>query len=382
MNPTGNGPGSGPTPGSSDDRSAARPPGGVSLGRGDRVLVTGAAGFIGSAVSRALLHRGASVVAGIVPGGSTANLEGLDVDLVTVDIRDPVAVERAVAGCRAVFHLAALYGFWPRDARIFYQVNVEGTRNVLAAAGRNECERVVYTSSVATLGIEQTRSGKPSHEGSPAVVDHLFGAYKQSKYVAEHEALRAAAEGLPLTLVLPTYPLGPRDNRPTPTGKLVLDFLNGRMPAFVDTAMNVAHVDDLAEGHVLALERGAQGRSYILGGENLSMAELLALLADCTGLAAPRRRVPGALALGAAYVSDTVQGRLLGKEPAIPLEGARMAATHMIYDDSRARTELGYTSRAPSQAVEDSARWFVDHGYVSAARLARITLVPSASTGR
>jgi dihydroflavonol-4-reductase len=350
----------------------------VTLDPGDRVLVTGAAGFIGSAVTRALLGRGAAVVAGIEPGGSVANLAGLDVDQVTVDIRDPVAVDRAVAGCRAVFHVAALYGFWPRDAKVFYEVNVEGTRNVLAAAGRHGCERVVYTSSVATLGIEQTRSGKPSHEGSPAVVDHLFGAYKQSKYVAEHEALRAAAEGLPLTLVLPTYPLGPRDSRPTPTGKLVLDFLNGRMPAFVDTAMNVAHVDDLAEGHVLALERGAQGRSYIVGGENLSMAELLALLADRTGLPAPRRRVPGALALGAAYVSDTVQGRLLGKEPSVPLEGARMAATHMIYDDSRARTELGYTSRPPGRAVEDSARWFVDHGYVSAARLPRITLAPPA----
>ena len=360
--------------GDGDGSPPGRSPGGVTLAPGDRVLVTGAAGFIGSAVTRAVLGRGATVVAGIEPGGSLANLEGLDVEAVTMDVRDPAATRRAAEGCRAVFHVAALYGFWPRDARVFYEVNVEGTRNVLAAAAGAGCERVVYTSSVATLGVEQTRSGVPSDEGSAAVVDHLFGAYKQSKYVAEHEALRAAAEGLALTLVLPTYPLGPRDSRPTPTGKLVLDFLNGRMPAYVDTAMNVAHVDDLAEGHLLALERGAQGRSYIVGGENLTMAELLALLAGRTGLPAPRRRVPGVVALGAAYASDAVQGRLLRREPSVPLEGARMAATHMIYDDSRARTELGYRSRPPADAVEDSARWFVDHGYVTEARRARIVL--------
>jgi dihydroflavonol-4-reductase len=194
--------------------------------------------------------------------------------------------------------------------------------------------------------------------------------------VAEHEVLRAAAEGLPVTLALPTFPLGPRDRRPTPTGKVVLDFLNGRMPAFVDTAMNVAHVDDLAEGHLLALERGAQGRSYIFGGENLSMAAILATLARVTGLPAPGRRVPGALVLGAAHLSDAVEGRLLGRPPSVPLEAARMSTTHMIYDDRRARDELGYRSRPPALAIWDSARWFIEHGYVADGRRARITLTP------
>jgi dihydroflavonol-4-reductase len=211
-------------------------------------------------------------------------------------------------------------------------------------------------------------------------VSHLFGSYKRSKYVAEHEMLRAAAQGLPVTMVMPTFPLGPRDRAPTPTGRLVLDYLNGRVPGYVDTTLNVVHVDDVARGHVLALERGASGRSYILGGENYSLKRLLDVLASYTGLPEARLRVPRAVSLGVAHVSEFVEGRLLRRHPSIPIEAARMSTTHMAFDDSRARTELGYSPRPAAQAIESSARWFVDHGYVKDARNARIVWADRAST--
>jgi dihydroflavonol-4-reductase len=292
---------------------------------------------------------------------------GLDVERVAVDIRDAEGLAKAADGAERVFHLAALYRFWPRDPALFYQVNVEGTRNLLAAA--RHAERVVYTSSVATLGL---RPGQLSDEDAYADVAHLFGAYKQSKYVAEHEVLRAGAEGLPVSLVLPTFPLGPGDRRPTPTGKLVLDFLNGRMPGYVDTAMNVAHVDDLAAGHVLALEQGRTGRSYILGGENLTLQQVLAELAALTGLPAPYGKVPKSLALAVAAVSELVEGRLLRRHPSVPLEAARMSTSQMSFDISRARAELGYAPRPAVEALEASARWFAASGMVSEGRLSRI----------
>ena len=348
------------------------------LGPGDRVVVTGAGGFIGSAVVRALVARRAHVVAALEPTGDDTNLRDLPVEKAAVDVRDRDAVFALVRGARVVFHLAAVYRFWAPNPAVFYEVNVGGTRNVIDGAVAGGCEGVVYTSTVGTVGLHGPGSGRPAHEGDHAEIRHLFGPYKQSKYVAEHEVLRAAAEGAPVTLVLPTFPLGPGDRRPTPTGKLVLDFLNGRMPAFVDTAMNVAHVDDLATAHLLAFERGRVGRSYIAGGENLSMRRLLELLSACTGLPPVGRRIPGALGLGAAWASHLVQGRALGREPAVPLEAARMSATHMIFDDARARAELGYRSRPAVEAVESSARWYVDHGYVRPARSARVTW-PSAA---
>ncbi len=347
----------------------------VSIEAGDRVAVTGAAGFIGSAITRRLLDRGASVVALAEPQGDRRNLRGLEVELQAVDVRDAQSVRRALAGCRFVFHAAALYGFWAKDPTIFYDVNVEGTRNVLAAVSAEGVERLVYTSTVGTLGLDGTSSGKPATEDNVADISHLFGHYKRSKYVAEHEVLREAAQGAPVTIVLPTFPLGPRDLRPTPTGKVVVDFLNGRMPGYVDTSVNVVHVDDLASGHLLALERGRTGRSYILGGENLSMRELLSALADVTGAAAVTLRLPSGLALVAGLVCETVQGRVLGRPPSVPLEAARMSATTMIFDDSRARDELGYASRPAREAIEDSVRWFVDNGYVSPPRRARLTRV-------
>ncbi len=342
-------------------------------GPGDRVLVTGGAGFVGSSVVRALVARDCAVVALVEPAGDTANLDGLDVEVVHGDLRDGDAVGRAVAGCRTVFHVAALYRFWAPDPSAFYDVNVTGTRHVLDAARTHGVERVVYTSTVGTLGLGGATTDTPVDERSFAHVDHLFGLYKQSKYVAEHEALRAAAEGLAVVLVQPTTPVGPRDRGPTPTGRTVLEFLDGRIPGYVDTTLNIVDVEDVAAGHLLAADRGRVGRSYILGGENLALRDVLANLAAVTGLPAPTRRFPAALALAAGHVSGFVEGRLLHREPSVPLEGAKMSTTHMSFDDTRARVELGYTSRPASAALERAARWFVDEGRVRAERVARCT---------
>ena len=273
----------------------------VRIEPGNRVVVTGATGFIGSAVARALRARGAEVVALVAPGVDDRNLDGTGAERVVADIRDAGAVRAVCQDARFVFHLAAVYRFWARDPRIFYDVNVGGTLNVLDAVRAVGCERLVYTSTVGVLGLDAAKHGLPADETCYADLSHLFGHYKRSKFVAEHEVLRAAAQGLDVCLVLPTFPLGPRDVAPTPTGKVVLDFLNGRLPAFTDTALNVTHVDDLALGHLAALERGRSGRSYIVGGENLSMRALPPPLsrAGCCGVspgcrsrrpACPRRK--------------------------------------------------------------------------------------------
>ena len=342
------------------------------LQQGDRVAVTGAAGFIGSAVTRALLAGGTDVVALLQPGADRENVDGLDLECVEVDLRDATGVRKAVDGARVVFHIAALYRFWSADPNEFYDVNVGGTVNVLGAAREAGCDRMVYTSTVGTVGLDRTDSGAPADERDWPRVEHLFGHYKRSKYVAEHEVLRAGAEGLPVVLVQPTLPVGPRDRAPTPTGRIILDFLNGRIPGYVDTSLNVVDVADLAAGHVAALEYGRQGRSYILGGENLSFRQILDALADETGLPRTRLRVPGGLALGAAYVSEVIEGRIAHRPPSVPLEGAKMATTQMIFSDARARSELGYESRPARDALTRSARWFAENGYVSSKRLDRI----------
>jgi dihydroflavonol-4-reductase len=347
-------------------------PRGVALGAGDRVVVTGAAGFIGSAVTRVLLDRGARVVAVLQPGADQTSVDGLEVERIDADMRDADAVRKAIEGARVVFHVAALYRFWSPDPHEFYDVNVGGTLNVLDAARRAGCERVVYTSTVGTIGLDDTDSGVPADESRWPRIEHLFGSYKRSKYVAEHEVLRAGAEGQPVVLVQPTLPVGPRDRAPTPTGRIVLDFLNGRIPAWVETSLNVVDVDDLAVGHVGALERGGQGRSYVLGGENMSFRQILGTLADETGLPRPALRVPSGVTLAAGHVSELVEGRIARRPPSVPLEGARMATTQMIFSDDRARRELGYVSRPAREALVRSARWFADNGYVSPKRLGRI----------
>ncbi|HWD55270.1 MAG TPA: hopanoid-associated sugar epimerase [Acidimicrobiales bacterium] len=342
----------------------------IPLGDSDPVCVTGATGFIGSAIVRALVGRGCAVRAMVEPTVDRTNLEKLDVEVVEADVRDGDAVSRALTGIRVVFHTAALYRFWARRPELFYDVNVGGTRNVLAAAAASG-SGVVYTSTVGTIGLRA--DGAPADEEVVADIEHLFGSYKRSKYVAEHETLRHAAAGLPVVITHPTFPLGEGDRAPTPTGQLIVDFLNGRVPAYVNTALNVVDVDDIAGGHLLAAERGRSGRSYILGGENMELVDILGVLADHTGLPRPRGRIPAAAALGAGRASELVQGRLLHRSPAIPMEAARMSTTRMVFDDSRARRELGYTTAAAAEAIRRSADWYVAEGYVRPERLRRMS---------
>jgi dihydroflavonol-4-reductase len=339
-------------------------------GGSEPVLVTGASGFIGSATARALLRAGYPVRVLVEPGRSDDNLDGLDVERVVGDIRDPAVVDAAVRGMSIVFHLAAVYRFWAADPDLFYDVNVGGTMNVLRAARREQCRRVVYTSTVGTIGV--AHDGQLASERSVVHFEHLFGHYKRSKYLAEHEVLRAGAGGLPVVLVHPTFPVGEGDSAPTPTGRTIVEFLNGRIPAYVDTALNVVHVDDVARGQVLAAEHGALGRSYILGGENMSLREMLATLADISGLPAPRVRLTPQMVLPIVRTAEWFQGTVLRREPTLPSEPVRMATTRMEYDDSRAREELGYSSSPARDALARAARWYVDNGFVKDSQVRRI----------
>jgi dihydroflavonol-4-reductase len=338
------------------------------------VLVTGASGFIGSSVVRALLDRGAHVRALIEPARDDVNLAGLDVERVVGDIRDSATVDEAVDGISTVFHLAAIYRFWASDPDLFYDVNVGGTMNVLRAATRSKCRRLVYTSTVATLGVAE--NGRPASEHSLVHFEHLFGHYKRSKYLAEHEVLRAGASGLPVVLVHPTFPVGEGDAAPTPTGRTIVEFLNGRIPAYVDTALNVVHVDDVARGHVLAAEAGRLGHSYILGGENMSLQGMLSTLAEICGLAAPRVRLHPRVVLPIVLTAEWAEAAVLRREPTLPSEPVRMATTRMEYDDSRARTELGYSTIPAREALVRAVRWYLDHGFVKPARAERIRRAP------
>jgi dihydroflavonol-4-reductase len=339
-------------------------------GGSDPVLVTGASGFIGSATTRALLRAGYAVRVLVEPGRSVDNLSGLDVERIAGDIRDPSVVDAAMHGVKMVFHLAAVYRFWAADSDLFYDVNVGGTMNVLRAAHDANVRRVVYTSTVGTIGV--AHDGRLASERSVVHFDHLFGHYKRSKYLAEHEVLRAGASGLPVVLVHPTFPVGEGDSAPTPTGRTIIEFLNGRIPAYVDTALNVVHVDDVARGHVLAAERGALGRSYILGGENMSLREMLATLGEISGLPAPRVRLTPEMVLPIVRTTEWFQGRVLRREPTLPSEPVRMATTRMEYDTARAREELGYTSAPAREALTRAARWYVNNGFVKDSQARRI----------
>lgn len=339
-------------------------------GDSESVLLTGATGFIGSAVVRALLRDGYRVRALCEPARADDNLAGLAVERIVGDVRDATTLDHAVDGVSTIFHLAAIYKFWAADPDVFYGVNVGGTLNVIRAAERAGVGRVVYTSTVGTIGVAE--DGRLASEDTRVHFEHLFGHYKRSKYLAEHELLRAGAAGLPVVLVHPTFPVGERDTAPTPTGRTIIEFLNGRIPAYVDTALNVAHVDDVARGHVLAAQRGALGRSYILGGENMSLRQMLATLAEVCGLPAPRIRVPSRVVLPIVRSAELFESKVMRREPTLPSEPVRMSTTRMEYDTSRARTELGYTSMPARTALARAARWFVDNGFVKDDRVERI----------
>lgn len=314
-------------------------------------LVTGASGFLGWHVARILLERGYAVRALVRPG---SRVNGLDVEVATGDLRDPASLERAAAGCGLVFHVAADYRLWAANPDDLYRSNVEGTRNLLQAARNARVERIVYTSTVGCIGIP---SGGIGDEDTPVALADMVGHYKRSKFLAEEVALEAARGGLPVVIVNPTAPVGDHDVKPTPTGQIVVDFLKGGMPAFIDTGLNVVDARDCAQGHLLACERGRPGERYILGSENLTLAEILGTLARLAGRKAPTVRLPYAVAY-AAGVCSTAWATLSGRPPRVPLEGVRMARKRMWVTHEKARRELGFNPAPAEAALAHAVEWF------------------------
>ncbi len=331
-----------------------------------RVLLTGATGFIGAHVAQALLSRDYDVRALVRNGDSLAADHGFST-VVTGDIRDEEAVAAAVAGCDAVVHTAAAYSLSSGRASEVFATNVQGTANVLRAAARAGVQRVVYTSTVGTIGF---RTDRLSDEDDLAGASEMAGPYKRSKYEAERVARRVAAGGLPLVIVKPTFPVGAMDRKPTPSGQTIVDFLRGAMPAVVDTGLNVVDVADVAEGHVLALERGTPGQDYILGNTegNVTLSQLLHRLAEIAGLKAPRLRLPHFVASIAGTLDTFVEGALLRREPRIPMAGVRMARTRMWVDPSKAVRDLGLPQRPIDAALTSAVDWFVKNGYAPTPR--------------
>ena len=324
-------------------------------------LVTGGTGFVGAHLVRALLERGDEVRCLVREGSRLDNLRGLEVETVVGDLRDPDSLRRAVAGCRRLFHCAADYRLWVRDPGELYAANVEGTRGLLRAAREAGVERVVYTSSVGALGLEP--DGRPADEETPASVESMIGHYKRSKFLAERAAEEAFQAGLPVVIVNPSTPVGELDIKPTPTGRIIVDFLNRRMPAYVDTGLNLIDVRDVAAGHLLAADKGVPGRRYILGHRNLSLVEILGILSQLTGLPAPTRQVPHWLPALFAAGSGAV-ARVTGREPRVSPESVRMSRYKMYFDASRAVTELGLPQTPVEEALERAVAWFRATGYV------------------
>jgi len=325
-----------------------------------RVLVTGATGFVGSHVVLKLLERGERVRVLVRPQSSLKNLEGLSVESVRGDLTDPESVRAAMAGCRRVFHVAADYRLWTRDPSELYRSNVQGTRNVLEAARQAGVERMVYTSTVGALAV--SCNGHPADEGTPVRLTDMIGHYKRSKFLAEAEAIAAAKQGLPVVIVNPSTPVGSRDIKPTPTGQMIVDFLSGRMPAYVDTGLNLIDVEDVAEGHLLAMEKGIPGERYILGHRNLTLREILEALSRISGRPAPRVRLPASAVMGVAAVS-TGWSFVTGRPPRVALEAARMSRKKMFFDASKAVRTLGLPQQPVEAALEKAVRWFRRNGY-------------------
>jgi len=328
---------------------------------GDRVLVTGASGFVGSAVAHALAARGYAVSALLRSSSKRTNLAGLACEIVEGDMADAQSMIRALDGVRYLFHVAADYRLWARDPQEIIRNNLDGTRNVMEAARICGTERIVYTSSVAVL---KPLAGGAADETSRLEAHDAIGAYKLSKVVAQDLVETGIAKaGLPAVIVNPSTPVGPRDIRPTPTGRIIVEAASGRMPGFVDTGLNVVHVDDVAEGHILALERGRIGESYILGGQDVSLQDLLAVIAQLTGRRPPRLRVPRQPLFPLAYAAEAI-AMITGKEPFITADGLRMAKHRMFFSSAKAERELGYRARPYASGIEDAILWFRQAGYI------------------
>lgn len=327
-----------------------------------KVFLTGATGFLGSHVARVLAEQGAELRLLIRSTSNLKNLEGLKAETATGDLRDPASLQKAMSGCDTVFHVAADYRLWLRDPQEMYRSNVNGTRAILEAARQNGVRRVVYTSSVATMGF--TANGHPADEDSPVSLSDMIGHYKRSKFMAEQLALEAGRSGLHLVTVNPTTPVGEQDVKPTPTGRIVIDFLKRKFPAYVETGLNLVDATECARGHVAALEKGKSGERYILGGENLTLKQILDKLGKITGLPSPKIKLPYAFAFAAGVVDEAITGGLLHREPRATVDTVRMGKKKMFASSDKAERELGWKIVPVEPALRRAVDWFRDNKYV------------------
>src|SRR6266852_3205452 len=324
-------------------------------------FVTGSTGFVGSHVARTLAEQGADLRLLVRQNSNLKNIQDLKADLFTGDLRDPASLENGIAGCDVIFHVAADYRLWVRDPDEMYRSNVEGTRAILEAARKNNVRRVVYTSSVATMGFAQNAL---ADENSPVSLTNMIGPYKRSKFMAEQVAIEAARSGLDVVIVNPSTPVGERDIKPTPSGRIVVDFLKKKFPAYVDTGLNLVDVKGCARGHIAALEKGRSGERYILGGENLTLKQILDKLAAITGLPSPSIRVPYIVALATGVVDELVTGRILGREPRATIDAVRMGRKKMFVTSAKAERELGWKVVPVDNALKRAVQWFRENDYV------------------
>ena len=328
-----------------------------------KTLVTGSTGFLGSSVLRELINDGREVKALIRKGTSKKNITGLDIEIAYGDLRDIESIRSALNGCDILYHVAAYYSLWDRDKQLSHEINVKGTRNILRAAKEKNLNKIIYTSTVGCIGINEDTT--PATENTFFNKNTLSNDYKKSKYQAEQVALEFARGGLPVVIVNPSTPIGPRDIKPTPTGKIILDFMNREMPAYLDTGLNLIDVKDCARGHILAELKGISGERYILGNQNMTLLEILTTLEKITGLKAPRIKMPYWVALSAGWACEMVANHLTGKPPAIPLAGVKMAKYFMYFDSSKAINKLGLAQNSVENALRQSVDWFKENNYLT-----------------
>ncbi len=325
-----------------------------------KAFVTGATGFVGSSLVRLLLKDGFEVGALVRKNSNLENLKGLNIKKIEGDLRDRYSLEKALLGYDYLFHVAADYRLWVPNPKEIYNNNVQGTKNIMLSAIKAGIKRAVYTSSVATLGLN--KDGSPANEETPVSLNDMIGHYKRSKFLAEQAVMEIVEKkGFDVVIVNPSTPVGPRDIKPTPTGRMILEAAQGKMPAYVDTGLNIVHVDDVSKGHILALKRGKSGRRYILGGENMTLKEIFEVIAHFTGNAPPKIKLPHNLILPVAYIFEAIS-KLTGKEPLVTVDGVKMAKKKMFFSSKRAQTELGYTFRPAKEAIKDAVEWFKKKG--------------------